>query len=109
MTYRTAQRLADAATPEGLFQGQWQNCRTKLDDLKPHVNERWAEGCTKAWTLWEEIETHGYRGGYGAVRAYLQPFRTIPTAPAARPPSPRTVAGWILTHPTPCRRTSDSS
>ncbi|QJS99127.1 transposase [Streptomyces asoensis] len=25
--------------------------------------------------------------------------RTSPTAPAARPPSPRTVAGWILTHP----------
>lgn len=31
--------------------------------------------------------------------AYLRPFRTIPNAPAARPPSPRTVAGWILTHP----------
>lgn len=34
-----------------------------------------------------------------AVRAYLQPFRTSPTAPAAHPSSPRTVAGWILTHP----------
>jgi len=85
--------------PEDLFQGQWQNRKTKLDDFKPYLNERWAEGCTNAWTLWEEIKTHGYRGGYGAVRAYLQPFRTTPTAPAARPPSPRTVAGWILTHP----------
>ncbi|MGW5665339.1 ISL3 family transposase [Streptomyces sp. NPDC003758] len=44
-------------------------------------------------------KTHGYTGGYEAVRAYLQPFRASPTAPAARPPSPRTVAGWILTHP----------
>ncbi|WP_218137676.1 ISL3 family transposase [Streptomyces sp. 2131.1] len=99
MTYRTVQRLADAAAPEDLFQGQWQNRRTKLDDFKPYLNERWAEGCTDAWTLWEEIKARGYRGGYGAVRAYIQPFRTTATAPAARPPSPRTVAGWILTHP----------
>ncbi|MEU2631392.1 hypothetical protein ABZ641_30955, partial [Kitasatospora sp. NPDC007106] len=57
-------------------QGQWQNRRTKLDDFKPYLNERWAEGCTNAWTLWEEIKSHGYAGGYGAVRAYLQPFRS---------------------------------
>ncbi|MGW1817425.1 hypothetical protein ACWCQM_28140 [Streptomyces sp. NPDC002125] len=68
---------------------------TKLDDFKPYLHERWAEGCTNAWTLWEEIKTHGYTGGYGAVRAHLQPFRTSPTAPAARPPSPRTVTSWI--------------
>ncbi|MEV6012711.1 hypothetical protein AB0M29_38750 [Streptomyces sp. NPDC051976] len=105
MTYRTVQRLADAATPEDLFQGQWQNRRPKLDDFKPYLSERWAKGCTNAWTLWGEIKTHGYRGGYGAVRAYLQPFRTTPTAPAARPPSPRTVAGWILTNPDTLRET----
>jgi transposase len=72
---------------------------TKLDDFKPYLNKRWADGCANAWTVWEEIKTHGYRGGYGAVRAYLRPLRTTPTAPAARPPLPRTVAGWILTHP----------
>lgn len=33
------------------------------------------------------------------MRAYLQPFRTSPTSPATRPPSPRTVTAWILTHP----------
>ncbi|WP_455354638.1 ISL3 family transposase [Streptomyces sp. SYSU K217416] len=97
MTYRTVQRLADAATPEDLFQGQWQNRRTKLDDFKPYLHERWSEGCTNAWTLWKEIQTHGYAGGYGAVRAYLRPFRDA--VPGGRPPSPRTVASWILTHP----------
>nr|WP_225634599.1 transposase [Streptomyces solaniscabiei] len=97
MTYRTVQRLADAATPEDLFQGQWQNRRTKLDDFKPYLHERWAEGCTNAWTLWKEIQTHGYAGGYGAVRAYLRPFRDA--VPGGRPPSLRTVASWILTHP----------
>ncbi|MFI2686777.1 transposase [Streptomyces sp. NPDC018586] len=91
MTYRTVQRLADAARPEDLFQRQWQNRRTKLDDFKPYLHERWAQGCTNAWTLWEEIKSQGYTGGYGPVRAYLQLFRTSPTAPAARPPSLRTV------------------
>lgn len=99
MTYRTVKLLADAAAPEDLFHGQWQNRRTKLDDFKSHLNERWAEGCTNAWTLWEESKTHGYTGGYGAVRACLQPFRTTQAEPAARPPSAHTVSGWILTHP----------
>ncbi|WP_309236585.1 ISL3 family transposase [Streptomyces sp. CAI 127] len=102
MTYRTVQRLADAATPEDLFQGQWQSRRTKLDDFKPYLRERWAEGCTNAWTLWKEIQTHGYAGGYGAVRAYLRLFRDA--VPGGRPPSPRTVASWILTHLTSFRR-----
>jgi transposase len=56
MTYRTVQRLADAAQPEDLFQGQWQNRRTKLDDFKPYLHEQWSEGCTNAWTLWEGIK-----------------------------------------------------
>lgn len=98
MTHRTVKRLADAAAPEDLFQGQWQNRPTKLDDFKPYLHERWAEGCTNAWTLWEEIKAHGYTGRYGAVRAYLRPFReSAPTD--ARPPTPRTVTRWILTHP----------
>ncbi|WP_405983220.1 hypothetical protein [Streptomyces sp. NBC_00158] len=69
------------------------------DDFKPYLHKRWAEGCTNDWTLWEEIKANSYTGSYGAVRAYLQPFRTTPTAPSARPPSPRTVTSWILTHP----------
>ncbi|WP_328793578.1 hypothetical protein [Streptomyces sp. NBC_00273] len=65
MTSRTVQRLDDAAIPEDLFQGQWQNRRTKLDDFKAYLHERWAEGCTNAWTLWKEIQGHGCVGGYG--------------------------------------------
>lgn len=73
MTYRTVQRLADAARPEDLFQGQWQNRRTKLDDFKPYLHERWAEGCPNAWTLWKEIQSHGYAGGYGLSVLTLVP------------------------------------
>lgn len=86
MTCRTVQRLAGAARPQDLFQGRWQNRRTRLDDFKPYLHERWAEGCTNALVLREEARTHGYTGGYGAVRACLQPFCTSPAAPATRPP-----------------------
>ncbi|MFE4666019.1 transposase [Streptomyces sp. NPDC056716] len=99
MTYRTVKRYADVAAPEELFQGQWQNRPTLLDDFRPYLDERWSEGCTNAWTLWEEITARGYRGGYGAVRAYLSPKRTSPQPAEARPPSVRTVSGWILRHP----------
>ncbi|MGW8352333.1 transposase [Streptomyces wedmorensis] len=33
MAYRTVRRPADATGPEDLFQGQWRNRRTKLDDF----------------------------------------------------------------------------
>ncbi|MBA6439116.1 ISL3 family transposase, partial [Streptomyces sp. GMR22] len=36
MTSRTVKRLADAAKPEYLFQGQWQGRRSVLDEFKPY-------------------------------------------------------------------------
>jgi transposase len=33
------------------------------------------------------------------VRDYLRPLRTAPRTPDVRPPSVRTVTGWLLTHP----------
>ncbi len=67
MTHRTVKSLADAAKPEDLFRGQWQHDRTSvLDEYKPYLDERWDEGCTNAWKLWEEIVPLGYRGSsYG--------------------------------------------
>ncbi len=41
----------------------------------------------------------GYKGSYQRVRAYLHKKRTSPRPVTARPPSPRTVAGWILRRP----------
>lgn len=99
MTYRTVQRFADAARPEDLFTGQWQSRTSVLDEYKPYLDDRWSEGCTNAWKLWEEIVPLGYQGSYGRVRAYLYLKRTSPRPVAARPPSPRSVAGWILRHP----------
>jgi transposase len=87
MTWRTVKQLADAATPEKLFTGQWQNRPSVLDDHKSHLDDRWNEGCTNAWKLWEEIVPLGYKGSHQRVRAYLHEKRTARRAVTARPPS----------------------
>ncbi|MFJ9795894.1 DUF4259 domain-containing protein [Streptomyces sp. NPDC101145] len=100
MTHRTVKSLADAAKPEDLFRGQWQHNRTSvLDEYKPYLDQRWDEGCTNAWKLWEEIVPLGYRGSYGRVSAYLREKRTSPRPVTAQPPAPRVVARWILSRP----------
>ncbi|MFI6086192.1 hypothetical protein ACIBBB_35585 [Streptomyces sp. NPDC051217] len=68
------------AKPEDLLRGQWQHNRTSvLDEYKLYLDERWDEGCTNAWKLWEEIVPLGYRGGsYGRVSTYLREMRTSP-------------------------------
>ncbi|MFD5326839.1 transposase [Streptomyces sp. NPDC127092] len=99
MTWRTVKRPADAAAPEELFTGQWQNRPSVLDDYKPYLDDRWSEGCTNAWKLWEEIVPLGYMGSYQRVRAYLHDKRTSPQPVTARPPSPRTVTRWVLSRP----------
>ena len=86
-------KSADAAKPEDLFTGQWQNRPSVLDDYKSYLDDCWNEGFTNAWKLWEEIVPLGYKGSYQRVRAYLHKKRTSPRPVTARPPSPRTVSG----------------
>ncbi|WP_405624929.1 hypothetical protein OG933_01760 [Streptomyces sp. NBC_00016] len=76
MTYRTVKQFADAATPEELFTGQWQNRPSVLDDYKPYLDDRWSKGCTNAWKMWEEIVPLDYKGSYQRIRAYLHDKRT---------------------------------
>ncbi|MFG2951909.1 transposase [Streptomyces adustus] len=99
MTWRTVKQLADAAAPEEMFTGQWQKRPSVLDDYKPYLDDRWNEGFTNAWKLWEQIVPLGYKGSYQRVRAYLHKKRTSPRPVTARPPSPRTVSRWILSRP----------
>ncbi|GAA4888131.1 hypothetical protein GCM10023237_01700 [Streptomyces coeruleoprunus] len=110
MAWHTVKRFADAERPEDLFKGQWQNRPSVLDDYMSYLDDRWNEGLTNAWKLWEEIVPLGYKGGsYQRVRAYLHKKRTSPRPVTARPPSPRTVSGWILTRPETLRARTDSS
>ncbi|MEU1231992.1 ISL3 family transposase [Streptomyces sp. NPDC005828] len=99
MSQNTVLRFSRADKPEDLFDGQWQNRTSVLDEYKIYLDDRWTEGCTNAWKLWEEIVPLGYKGSYQRVRAYLYKKRTSPQPVAARPPSPRTVAGWVLRRP----------
>ncbi|MCX4672443.1 transposase [Streptomyces sp. NBC_01381] len=75
MTSRTVKRYADAAQPENLFAGQWQNRTSVLDDYETYLDDRWNDGCTNAWKLWEEIVPLGYKGSYQRVRAQLRQKR----------------------------------
>ncbi|MFC5253593.1 transposase [Streptomyces nigrescens] len=100
MTLNTILRFSLAAEPEELFTGQWQSRATKLDAYKPYLDERWQEGCTNAWKLWEEIQEQGYPHGYGNVRNYVsRTLRGKPNPFGPRPPSARVVTRWFLTHP----------
>jgi transposase len=99
MAWHTVKRFAEASKPEDLFTGQWQNRPSVLDDYKSYLDDRWNEGFTNAWKLWEEIVPLGYKGSYQRVRAYLHKKRTSPRPVTAWPPSPRMVSGWILSRP----------
>ncbi|MGP3974413.1 hypothetical protein ACTWQF_10475 [Streptomyces sp. 8N114] len=99
MTSRTVKRYADAAKPEDLFTGQRQARASVLDEYKTSLDDRWNEGGTNAWKLWEEIVPLGYQGSYQRVRAYLRQKHTSPRPVMARPPSPRVLARWILRRP----------
>ncbi|MEU0817477.1 ISL3 family transposase [Streptomyces mirabilis] len=100
MGLNTIMRFSRATTPEELFTGQWQNRATRLDAFKPYLDQRWQDGCTNAWKLWEEISEQGYPDGYSSVRDYVRrTLRGKPQPIGPRPPSARAVARWILTHP----------
>ncbi|MGW9046969.1 ISL3 family transposase [Streptomyces lydicus] len=100
MTLNTILRFSRATTPEEMFTGQWQNRATRLDDYKPYLDQRWQEGCTNAWKLWEEIKEQGYPRGYAGVRDYVsRNLRGKPQPVGPRPPSARAVTRWLLTHP----------
>ncbi|MYQ96492.1 hypothetical protein GTY20_37255 [Streptomyces sp. SID4946] len=88
----TVLRFSRATEPEELFTGQWQGRPTKLDAFKPFLDQRWQEGCTNAWKLWEEIEAQGCPDGQGNVRAHVsRNLRGKPQPVGPRLPSAHTV------------------
>jgi hypothetical protein len=82
-----------------------------LDEYTPYLHQRWNEGCTNVRRLHAELRDRGYRGSYGTVRGYVQPFRELGAAPPAvpAPPKARDVASWISRTRTPLMTTRKQS
>ncbi|SHN37332.1 Transposase [Actinacidiphila paucisporea] len=97
----TVRRLANAKDPDELLVGQWTGRTSILDPYKPYLDQRYAEGCTVARGLFEELRQRGYPGQEQVVRRYVHRLReALPHQdPPRRKPSVRDVAAWITRHP----------
>lgn len=97
----TVRGLAHAATADELLVGRWTGRTSILDPYKPHLHQRWQDGCTNAAILFEEVPALGYRGGTTVVRQYVRRLREAfpPAGPPRRPPSVREVTGWLTRRP----------
>ncbi|MFF0228206.1 ISL3 family transposase [Streptomyces sp. NPDC004629] len=97
----TVRRLANAATADELLVGRWTGRTSVLDPYKPYVHQRWAEGCTVARRLFEEVRERGYPGGESVVKRYVQRLReAFPhDDPPRKHPSVWDVASWITRRP----------
>ncbi|GAA0915723.1 ISL3 family transposase [Nonomuraea longicatena] len=97
----TVRRYAHAAGPDELLAGRWTGRVSILDPFKPHIDQRFAQGCTNARRLFEEIAQRGYPGKEQIVRKYVHRLRqAFPRQdPPRRGPSVRDVTGWITRRP----------
>ncbi|MGW1170562.1 DesA/ISL3 alpha bundle tail domain-containing protein [Streptomyces sp. NPDC002550] len=97
----TVRRLAHAVTADELLVGRWTGLPSILDPYKPYLHQRWAEGCTVARRLFEELRERGYPGGESVVRRYAQRLRDAHphNDPPRKQPSVRDVTGWLTRHP----------
>jgi hypothetical protein len=96
----TARRYYHADSAEEVVAGSLAGWPSKLDEYKPHLHQRWNEGCTNVQQLHREITGLGFRGSYGTVYAHLAPLRGMPAPPAVpAPPKVRHITSWILHDP----------
>ncbi|MFE1444408.1 ISL3 family transposase [Streptomyces sp. NPDC058739] len=97
----TVRRLANAATADELLVGRWAGRPSILDPYKPYLHQRWAEGCTVARRLFEELGERGHPGGESVVKKYVQRLReAFPhDDPPRKAPSVRNVTSWITRRP----------
>ncbi len=97
----TVRRFYRAASADELLAKIHGGRPSLLDDHKPCLHQRWNEGCTNVRQLHAELRRRGYRGSYGTISGYVQPFREAGAAPPAVPglPKARALASWILKDP----------
>jgi transposase len=96
----TARRYYHATSVDEVVAGTLTGWPSKLDAYKPHLHQRWNEGCTSILQLHREITALGFRGSYGTVYAHLAPLRGMAAPPAApAPPKVRHITSWIRRRP----------
>jgi hypothetical protein len=95
---RTVKRFATAEHPDQLL-GRALGRSSLLDDYKPYLLKRIAEGCTQANTLHAELQVRGWRGSIQTVRRFVFPLRDAKQLPPLPPPRVREIARWIMTDP----------
>lgn len=96
----TVRRYAHAASADELLVGRWTGRTSILDPYKPYLHQRWAEGCTVARRLFEEVRERGYPGGESVVKVYVAKLReNFPPTPPRKAPSVRDVTSWLTRHP----------
>ena len=97
MDRKTVRRYA-RADPQALLSSARDRSSRPLDPFKPHLQQRFAAGCTTAARLFREIRELGFEGSRQVVDRYVRTLRegTAP-AEAVRPvPSPREITSWIM-------------
>jgi len=100
---KTIRRFAQATSAEDLV-AKALDRDTLLDAHKPHLHQRWNQGCRDATVLHAELQQRGYRGSSRTLYRYLQPLRAMDPAQAAAPVKPappkiRHVTTWLLRRP----------
>jgi transposase len=97
----TVRRFYRAASADELLAKIRGGRPSLLDEHKPYLHQRWNQGCSNVRQLHAELRGRGYKGGYGTIRDYVQPFRGLGAAPPAvpGPPKARDLASWILKDP----------
>ncbi|MFD7030239.1 transposase [Streptomyces sp. NPDC059917] len=73
---------------------------SRLDPYKPHLERRFAEGCTSVTHLHSELVADNAPVIYQMVRSHVATLRGAPADAPPRPPTVRRVTGWISRHPT---------
>jgi hypothetical protein len=92
----TARRYFHADSAGELVAASLAGWPSMLDDYKPHLHQRWNEGCTNIGQLHREVKALGFRGSY----AYLAPFQGKAAPPAVPgPPKVRHITSWIRRRP----------
>jgi transposase len=95
----TARRYFHAQSAGELVAASLAGWPSMLDDYKPHLHQRWNEGCTNIGQLHREVKALGFRGSYATVYAYLAPFKGKAAPAVPGPPKVRRITSWIRRRP----------